>query len=125
MNTKQFLAGGLAGGITDFLLGWILYDVVFKSFFPSGDNMKIEFIALGCLTYSFFISYLLQKRSELGTKNTIVFGAAIGLFTGLFMNFFNFSTMPFDATLLCIDVFISILMSAVVAFVSQSVMNKL
>jgi hypothetical protein len=34
MNVKNFIIGGIVGGIVNFLLGWIIYGMLLKDFFP-------------------------------------------------------------------------------------------
>ncbi len=42
MNVKNFIVGGIVGGIVDFLLGWLFYGMLFKDIFPESPDMKIE-----------------------------------------------------------------------------------
>ena len=55
---KNFVLAGIAGGITDFLLGWVLYGIVFYDFFGGGEpNMAM--ITGGCFSFGFLMSYIL------------------------------------------------------------------
>jgi hypothetical protein len=88
MNVKKFLVSGIAGGIINFLLGWIYYGILFKNTFPSNGNENISFIFLGCLTFGLFTAYIFTKWT--GISNWITgFGAGtiIGLFIALYMFF--------------------------------------
>ena len=38
MKTKNFLGSGVAGGITNFLLGWVFYGTLFKDYFPAPEE---------------------------------------------------------------------------------------
>jgi len=35
MKTKNFVVSGLAGGIADFLLGWLFYGIIFNNILNS------------------------------------------------------------------------------------------
>ncbi len=46
MKTKNFLVAGLAGGITDFLLGWLFYGIIFKDTFPQPEESSNTMIMI-------------------------------------------------------------------------------
>ena len=41
MNTKNFIIGGIAGGIINFFLGWIFYGMLFKDLYPQTGNENL------------------------------------------------------------------------------------
>ena len=113
MNVKNFVIGGIVGGIVDFLLGWLFYGILFKEVYPQNENMNLTFIFLGCMTYGFFISYIFTQWAGITNPITgIKAGAIIGLFTSLSMNFFMYSNMEINYQNMAIDVLISILLGA-------------
>lgn len=127
MKTKNFLVGGIVGGIVDFLLGWLFYGILLTAFFPSGDEMNMTFVFLGCMTYGFLMSYILT-----GVTNAITaaqgfkIGAAIGLLIGLYSNFFiQSSTMEVDYQLFALDLVVVIIMSAIVGAVIAAINGKM
>jgi len=61
MNVKKFLVSGIAGGIINFLLGWIYYGILFKNTFPSNGNENISFIFLGALLLDYSQPIFLQN----------------------------------------------------------------
>lgn len=71
--------------------------ILLKDVFPQlemNSNTMI-FILLGCLTYGLFIAYIFTKWAQISTAATEASaGAVIGLFIGLFFNFFNLAMMP-------------------------------
>lgn len=92
MKTKNFLVAGIAGGIADFLLGWLFYGILFVDTFPQPEesSQTMLFIFLGCLTFGLFISYIYNQWAQISTLATgAKAGAIIGVFMGLFDNFFN------------------------------------
>jgi len=128
MNTKSFIIAGLVGGLVDWLLGWLFYGIVFASYFPqpSEEGNAMLYITLGCFTYGFFISYLFNKWTNISTFATgLQAGAIIGLFMGLFANFFRLAEQGSDNfELFAIDTGISIAMAALVGGIVGLIIGK-
>ena len=115
MNVKNFLVSGIVGGIIDFLLGWILYGMLFKDLYPQSENTNLLFIFLGCMTYGLFLAYIFTKWAGITNPMTgLKAGAIIGFFTSLSMNFFMYSGMAVNYQNMTIDVLISIVLGACV-----------
>jgi riboflavin transporter FmnP len=117
MKMKNFLLAGIAGGITDFLLGWVLYGILFMDYFGGAEPMSMQFIGFGCLTFGFLIAYIYVRWANLVTFITgLKAGAGIGLFMGLMRNFFDLSmkTGAVDWQKFAVDVVISVVMGAIV-----------
>lgn len=127
MNIKNFFIAGIVGGIVQFLLGWLFYDVVFKAVLPSTDESQIDIlmIFLGCLSLSFLVAFVLVKFSIVNYKSGVKYGAILGLFSALSMNFFKFSSQTFDLQFLLVDTFISILLLSIVGGVIAVINRKL
>ncbi len=129
MKTKNFLVSGIVGGIVDFLLGWLFYGIIFANTFPQPEESSntMIFIFLGCLFFGLFIAYIYTKWAQITTFMTgLKAGAIIGLFVGIYYNFFNLamnttSTMELAA----LDVGISVVMTAVIGGVIGAVNGKL
>lgn len=123
MNVKNFIVGGIVGGIVNFLLGWVFYAKLFPNLYPETADTKLEFIALGCLTFGFLVSYIFTKWAGISNPMTgITAGAIIGFFNGLSMNFFMYSGMPLNIQNMITDVAIctvtGAIIGAAVAFVN-------
>jgi hypothetical protein len=115
MNVKNFIAAGIAGGIENFLLGWLFYGILFKDLYPKSENMNLTFIFLGCMTFGLFVSYIFTKWARITQALTgVKAGAIIGFFNSLGMNFFMFSSKPLNLQNMLIDVAISIIMGAII-----------
>ncbi len=129
MRTKNFVIAGIAGGIVDFLLGWLFYGIIFKDTFPQPEESSesMIFIFLGCLTFALFISYIYLKWAQIATFSSgAKAGIIIGLFMGLIMNFFGMAMSPeTNFQLAAIDVGISIVLAALVGGVIGLVNGKL
>ena len=130
MNVKNFLIGGIVGGIVDFLLGWVIYGMLLKDMFPKPDGAGAQnmlFIFLGCMSFGFMISYIFAQVggvSEL--MKGIKIAAGVGLFMSLANNFFGCmykDTM--DVKMVAIDIVAAIVLSAVVGASIAMVTGKM
>lgn len=89
MNVKNFLLAGIAGGITDFLLGWLFYGMLFHDFF-GGQEPNLTYIFAGCMTFGFLLSYIYVGWTGINTLMAgLKAGLGIGLIMGLMNNFFR------------------------------------
>ena len=123
MKVKNFLLAGIAGGITDFLLGWLLYGMLFREYF-GGEDPNLTFIFAGCMSFGFLIAYIYVRWANLVTAMAgLRAGAGIGLLMGLMENFFRYSMpgQPIDYKKFAVDVVICLVMGAGVGAVTASV----
>ncbi|WP_298141250.1 hypothetical protein [Flavobacterium sp.] len=129
MNVKNFIIGGIVGGIVNFLLGWLFWGELFKDFFPphNENEMNMVFIFLGCMTFGFFISFIFNKWAGISSAITGAKGGAVfGLLLGLHSNFFQQSmTLTPDTTMMAVDVLLTITCGAIVGAVIGVVNGKL
>ncbi|WP_309641367.1 hypothetical protein [Flavobacterium sp.] len=89
MNVKNFLLAGLAGGITDFLLGWLFYGILFHDYF-GGSEPNLTYIFAGCMSFGFLLSYVYVRWANITTLMAGArAGAGIGAIMGLMENFFR------------------------------------
>jgi hypothetical protein len=126
MKAKNFVVSGIVAGIVYFLLGWLLYGVIFKDIFPQDENMNLLFVFLGSMTYGFFTSYIMNRFSII--KNPVIgiqIGAIIGFFFSLSMNFFVYSNIPVNYETMAIDILIAIVTGACVGTLIAFVNGKL
>ena len=122
MKAKNFVIAGMAGGITDFLLGWLFYGMLFREYFGAGEP-NLAFIFMGCLSFGFLMSYILTRWANLVTLMAgMKAGAVVGFIMGLMNNFFMWSD---DAVVnyekFGVDVVICIVMGAIVGGVVAAV----
>ena len=129
MNAKNFIVGGIVGGIVDFLLGWLFWGIVFADFFPATDEsqMNMIFIFLGCVTFGFFISYIFSKWAHIRTASTgAVAGSVISLFLSLFHNFFYYgNNLTPDYKVIIMDVALTVVCGAIVGSLIGFVNGKM
>ena len=129
MKTKNFLISGIAGGIVNFLLGWLFYGLIFVESFPQPEESSntLIMIFLGCLTFGLFLAYIFTHWTQITAVSTgAKAGAIIGIFMGLYFNFFNMA-MNTEAKnqLFALDVGISIIMTAITGAIIALINGKL
>ena len=129
MKTKNFLISGIAGGITDFLLGWLFYGMLFADFFPQPEESPsmLGLIFLGCMTFGLFLAYVYTKWAQIITASTgAKAGIVVGFFMGLYFNFFNMAMNSETTTqMFILDVAISIVMTAIIGAVIGAINGRL
>jgi hypothetical protein len=126
MDSKKFLIGTLVGGITFFILGYLIYGKLLMNFFmqhsiaPSGsmktmDELVWWALILGNLATGAFLTYIFLK---IGNVNSFGSGAsiaaAIGFFVGLSDGLVRFATEnTSDMTGVFTNVLVGIVMMAI------------
>ncbi len=93
MDIKRFIIGTVVGGITLFILGYVIFELAFADFFDANagsatgvwkDPPVIWAIALGTLSYSALITLAIGTRAG---STTIVEGLKVGAIVGFLMWF--------------------------------------
>ncbi len=93
MDIKRFIIGTVVGGITLFILGYVIFELAFADFFAANagsatgvwkDPQVIWAIALGTLSYSALITLAIGTRAG---STTIVEGLKVGAIVGFLMWF--------------------------------------
>ncbi|RZJ36649.1 MAG: hypothetical protein EOO51_00610 [Flavobacterium sp.] len=122
MNAKSFLVSGIAGGIADFLLGWLLYGMLFRDYF-GGPDPDMMLTGLGCLMFGMLISYVFVRWANLVTFSSgLMAGAVIGFIVEVMGNSFYYSMQnPVDYKKFAIDVLIVTVMGAIVGGIVAAV----
>ena len=129
MNAKKFLVSGVVGGIVNFLLGWLLYGIIFIDQFPVSGEMNMTMISLGSLVWGLFVAYIFVKWAHISNWQTgLQAGAVIGLFLGLYWNFF-YNTMKTTAALnwqlIGLDIMLTIVTTALCGLAVAVVIDKM
>lgn len=118
MNVKNFIVGGIVGGIADFLMGWLLYGMLLKDFFPQpeGTTENITFIFLGCMFFGFMMSFIYNQGEGISKcVPGIKLAIGIGLFMSLSMSFFNgMYSATLNWQLVAVDVLVSVVIASIV-----------
>ena|SRR5689334_8881829 len=88
MNSQKFVVGGIVGGVLYFLLGYVFYGLLLKSFMDSnGMAVNMETITwwamiVGSLASGFLLTYVLSKAGVATAGG----GAGTGFIVGLLMS---------------------------------------
>ena len=119
MNVKNFIVGGIVGGIVDFLMGWLVWGILLKDTFPKPEGAGAEnmlFIFLGCMAFGFLISYVFSHGEGISNYMAgIKMALGIALFMTLCNTFFrNMYTDTIDVKLMAIDIVASLVLASVV-----------
>lgn len=130
MNVKNFIVGGIIGGIADFLLGWLIWGILLDDMMPKPEGVDSEnllFIFLGCISFGFLISFIFSQGDGI-TKCIpgIKMGLGISLFMSLSINFFNnMYNEVIDLKMMGIDVVASLVVGVFVGAVVAVVNGKM
>ena len=129
MNVKNFIVGGIVGGIVDFLMGWLIYGILLKDTFPMepGAKENMMFIFLGCMSFGFLISYVFSQGEGISNMAAgIKMAVGIALFMGLCSHFFmNMTKETIDVKIMAIDIVASMVLAAAVGAVVAMVNGKM
>lgn len=124
MNVKNFIVGGIVGGIVNFLLGWIVYGKLLND--PSDPNAGKENMSLifaGCMIFGFLISYIFSQGEGISKcVPGIRMAAGVGLLTSVWFDCFYhmYDNLNYNGT--AIAMVISLLIAAIVG-ASVAVVN--
>ncbi|WP_396157028.1 hypothetical protein [Flavobacterium sp.] len=130
MNVKNFIVGGIVGGIADFLMGWLIWGILLKDTMPKPEGAGPEnmmFIFLGCMCFGFLVSYVFSQGEGISQCVAgIKMAAGIALFMSLCNNFFyNMYKDAIDIKLMGIDVVASAVIGSVVGAIVAVVNGKM
>jgi hypothetical protein len=125
MKTNKILLGGLAGGVTFFLLGWLVYGILLMNFTQANFNQcsmrPIEemiwwSLILSNLAYGLLLSVICNWSNATKFMDGARIGGIIGLLMGLSidLSFYSMSTMYSNFTAIMVDVIVSTVMTAIV-----------
>ena len=93
MDTKQLLLGTLAGTVTSFIAGFLLFGLALTNYMAANSGYiaegKMEWIITGHVVFSLFVTYIFLKWAGIKTLGSgLSAGAVIGLLVTLGTNAF-------------------------------------
>ncbi|MEP6647234.1 MAG: hypothetical protein ABJC12_09090 [Saprospiraceae bacterium] len=114
MNNK-FLLGGIIGGVTCFIIGYLIYGLAIGSMLSEGTMAGVSkpmeqynwaLLIIGNLASGFLLSYILTKSGTLGFGGGAMMGAVVGLLMALSFDCIMYATsnMYTDLKTVIIDV---------------------
>lgn len=129
------MLAGLAGGITFFIMGWLIYGMVLANYMAGHSNPAItrplnEMIWWALILSNLSWAFLLTIIYEWSNVRSWMVGASRGAILGLFLaisidfGFYAMYTMYTSVAPLIIDILASVVMFAVVGAVIGWVLNK-
>ena len=130
MNVKNFIVGGIVGGIVDFLLGWVVYGMLLKDTFPKPDGAGAEnmmFIFFGCMSFGFLISYVFSQGEGISNM-TAGIKMAIGIALFMSLSHWFFDSMykdTMDVKLMAIDILAALVLATGVGAAVATVNGKM
>jgi hypothetical protein len=129
MNVKNFIVGGIVGGIVDFLLGWVVYGMLLHDMMPMepGAKENMMFIFLGCMSFGFLISWVFSQGEGISNVGAgIKMALGIAVFMGLCSHFFmNMTNETIDVKFMAIDILGSLVLATGVGAAVATVNAKM
>ena len=118
--TKNLLFSGIAGAIVYYLLGWLVYGILFPDL-TTGEESPLG-ILLGCLFYAFIFAVIFTRWANIATfKIGFYAGFTLGMLYALSWYFFAyngyFNLIDFIKEIV-IGSFITALLGGTVGFVN-------
>lgn len=124
MNLQKTIVGGIVGGIVYFLLGYVFYGLLLKSFFDSNgmavdmDNMVWWAMIVANLAAGLLLAFILGKAKA----TTMGAGAGTGFVVGLLMAVtFDLSMYAIGHGMSTTGIAADVAVSAVVAAITGAV----
>ena len=77
---KKLIFSGIAGAIVYFLLGWLVYGILFLDLVSEGESTSLLYIFLGCFFYAFIYAVIFTRWANITNFKT---GFNAGLILGL------------------------------------------
>src|SRR5574338_258604 len=121
MNSNKFFLGGIVGGVVYFVLGYLFYGLLLKSFFDANatpvDMSKMVWWALivANLLAGFLFSYIIGKANATGMGSAAGIGFVAGLLMALSFDLMSYSMGNGMANLkaIAVDAITGAVMSAI------------
>ena len=136
MDIKRFIIGTVVGAITLYILGYLIFDLVFAEFYAANagsatgvvrDNQVVWAVALGTLSYAALLTLAIGSRAS---STTIVDGLKIGAIVGFLMWFsadfifygiFNISNL----TLTFVDPLLELIRAGITGAIIATVLGQI
>lgn len=133
MDIKKWVIGGITGGVLYFLLGWVIYGMLLKSFMEghtgvAGNIMRTEpdflYLAIGNLAMGFAVAYIMLKANVSSMAGGFVTAGIFGLLIGVGYDCMVYATSTvMSKSSMAADVVASTVMTAIVGAVVAMVMG--
>lgn len=137
MNTKNFLIGGLVGGVLFFLLGWLFYGTLLAQYFMdhpgtatnvarAEEDMVWWALILGNILLGFLFAYIFTRIGVSTVTNGLITGGIIGFLMCVSIDLTMYGTTNINSkSAMAADIAAFTVMSAIVGAVLGAIFNKL
>ena len=133
MKTSKIILGGLAGSVTFFFLGWLVYGILLHNFMLSNYNnctmrpmedMVWPAIIVSNLFTGFLLALAISRTGIKTTLQGLLMTAALGFLITSAMDFsmYSMSTAFLNAKALMLDIIVGTLMYGIVGFIESLIM---
>ena len=103
MNTKNFIIGGIVGGVLFFFLGWLFYGNLMTQYFLDhpgtatnvdrpADQMQWWALILGNILEGFVLSYIFVKSGVATLSAGLITGGIVGFLMGASIDLIMYGT---------------------------------
>jgi hypothetical protein len=134
MKTKKILLGGIAGGVTFFLLGWLVYGILLMNYTTANYNQCAmrpmeEMIWMAMIISNLAFGFLLSVIFNWSNTTGILSGLKVAGITGLLIcvsldfSLYSMSSMFSGIPALLVDIVVYTIMSALTGVVVAWVMG--
>lgn len=128
MKTNKILLGGIAGGVTFFLLGWVVYGMLLMNFTTANYNqcamrpmqeMVWWAMILSNLAFGFLLSLVFSWSNTTGTMTGAKIAGILGFLiaVAIDLSYYAMSTLFSNLTAVFVDIIVFTALSAVTGVV--------
>lgn len=128
MNVKNFIVGGIVGGVTDFLLGWLVYGIILHdATAETAGKENLPIIFAGCLSFGFILSFVFSQGEGVNNwMSGMKMGAVIGVLMNLWYGFFHaMYDETVDIKMMAMSAVITLITAGIVGGVVATVNGKM
>lgn len=137
MNTKNFIVGGLVGGVIYFLLGWLFYGNLMNQYFMDhpGTATNVErpmeefvwwSLVLGNLLFGFLLAYVFAKSGVATLTAGLITGGIVGLLACAAIDFTMYGTTNIASKrMIAADIAVFTVMSSIVGAIIGAINGML
>ena len=134
MKTNKILLGGIAGAVTFFILGWLVYGMLLTDYTTANFNqcanrpmeeMKWWAMILSNLAFGFLLSIVFIWSNTKGIMAGAKVGGIVGLLLAVSIDFsmYSMSNMFLNLTAVFVDIIVYTVLSTIVGVVVALVMG--